>query len=152
MNNLDGLETNGINQLIVDQTLQTSDPDIFAIGDCAACVWQGHKGNVPPRAQAAHQQASTVAKTIVNRMKKKPAVKFVYYDYGSLVSLGKYSTVGSLMGSLMGTVSVGGFIAYMVYLSLYKMHQVAIHGYFRTAMLSLSNLFRRSTHAKIKMH
>ncbi len=31
------------------------------------------------------------------------------------------------MGSLMGTVSVGGFIAYMVYLSLYKMHQVAIH-------------------------
>lgn len=152
MNHLDGLETNGINQLIVDQTLQTTDPDIFAIGDCAACVWQGHKGNVPPRAQAAHQQASTVAKTIVNRMKKKPAVKFVYYDYGSLVSLGKYSTVGSLMGSLMGTVSVGGFIAYMVYLSLYKMHQVAIHGYFRTAMLSLSNLFRRSTHAKIKMH
>ena len=52
----------------------------------------------------------------------------------------------------MGTVSVGGFIAYLVYLSLYKMHQVAIHGYFRTAMLSLSNLFRRSTHAKIKMH
>jgi NADH dehydrogenase len=152
MKNLDGLETNGINQLVVDQTLQTSDPDIFAIGDCAACAWQGHKGNVPPRAQAAHQQASTVAKTIINRLKKKPAVKFVYYDYGSLVSLGKHSTVGSLMGSLMGTVSVGGFIAYLVYLSLYKMHQVAIHGYFRTAMLSLSNLFRRSTHAKIKMH
>ncbi|MBS4052033.1 MAG: FAD-dependent oxidoreductase, partial [Methylomonas sp.] len=88
----------------------------------------------------------------VNRLKGKPAVPFVYHDYGSLVSLGKFSTVGSLMGSLMGTVSVGGFIAYVVYLSLYKMHQVAIHGYFRTAMLTLSNLFRRSTHAKIKMH
>jgi NADH dehydrogenase len=152
MKNLDGLETNHINQLVVDQTLKTSDDNIFAIGDCAACVWEGHGGNVPPRAQAAHQQASAVAKTIVNRLKNKPAVKFVYHDYGSLVSLGKFTTVGSLMGSLMGTVSVGGFIAYIVYLSLYKMHQVAIHGYFRTAMLSLSNLFRRSTHAKIKMH
>ena len=152
MKNLDGLATNAINQLIVDQTLQTSDPAIFAIGDCAACAWEGHTGNVPPRAQAAHQQASAVAKTIINRLKNKPAVTFVYHDYGSLVSLGKFSTVGSLMGSLMGTVSVGGFIAYMVYLSLYKMHQVAIHGYFRTAMLTLSNLFRRSTHAKIKMH
>ena len=152
MKNLDGLETNHINQLVVDQTLKTSDDDIFAIGDCAACAWEGHGGNVPPRAQAAHQQASAVAKTIVNRLKNKPAVKFVYHDYGSLVSLGKFTTVGSLMGSLMGTVSVGGFIAYIVYLSLYKMHQVAIHGYFRTAMLTLSNLFRRSTHAKIKMH
>jgi NADH dehydrogenase len=152
MKNLDGLETNQINQLIVDQTLQTGDESIFAIGDCAACVWVGHTGNVPPRAQAAHQEASAVAKTIVNRLNNKPPVAFVYHDYGSLVSLGKYSTVGSLMGSLMGTVSIGGFIAYMVYLSLYKMHQIAIHGYFRTAMLSLSNLFRRSTHAKIKMH
>ncbi len=152
MKNLDGLETNHINQLVVNQYLQTSDENVYAIGDCAACLWTGHKGNVPPRAQAAHQQAATVAKTILNRLKNKPPVTFVYQDYGSLVSLGKYSTVGSLMGSLMGTVSVGGFIAYMVYLSLYKMHQVAIHGYFRTAMLSLSNLFRRSTHAKIKMH
>jgi len=152
MKELDGLETNHINQLVVDQTLKTSDDSIFAIGDCAACAWVGHTGNIPPRAQAAHQQASTVAKTIMNRLKGKPAVPFVYHDYGSLVSLGKFSTVGSLMGSLMGTVSVGGFIAYIVYLSLYKMHQVAIHGYFRTAMLTMSNLFRRSTHAKIKMH
>jgi NADH dehydrogenase len=152
MRNLDGLEVNQINQLIVDQTLKTSDDNIFAIGDCAACLWTGHTGNVPPRAQAAHQQASALAKTIINRLNDKPPVVFVYRDYGSLVSLGKYSTVGSLMGSLMGTVSVGGFIAYMVYLSLYKMHQIAIHGYFRTAMLTLSNLFRRSTHAKIKMH
>ena len=152
MSQLDGLETNHINQLVVDPTLKTSDDDIFAMGDCAACVWVGGVGNVPPRAQAAHQQASTLAKTLVNRLKGKPAVEFVYRDYGSLVSLGKFSTVGSLMGSLMGTVSVGGFIAYLVYLSLYKMHQVAIHGYFRTAMLTLSNLFRRSTHAKMKMH
>ena len=149
---LDGLETNHINQLIVNNTLKTSDDDIFAIGDCAACVWEGHSGNVPPRAQSAHQQASTVGKSIINRLYGKPLVQFTYYDYGSLVSLGKYTTVGNLMGSLMGTVSIGGFIAKIVYLSLYKMHQIAIHGYFRTAMLTLSNAFRRSVYSKIKMH
>ncbi len=152
MQALDGLETNRLNQLVVDDTLKTSDDDIFAMGDCAACLWTGHEANVPPRAQAAHQQATAVCKSIVNRLKGGKLVKFVYYDYGSLVSMGKYSTVGNLMGNLMGTVSIGGFIAKMVYLSLYKMHQVAIHGYFRTAMLTLSNLFRRSVYQKIKMH
>jgi len=152
MKELDGLEVNRINQLVVDETLKTSDDDIFAIGDCAACPWPGHDGNVPPRAQAAHQQASTLSKSIVNRLQGGKPVKYVYLDYGSLVALGKYTTVGNLMGNLMGSVSIGGFIARVVYLSLYKMHQVAIHGYFRTAMLTLSNLFRRSAHAKIKMH
>jgi NADH dehydrogenase len=152
LKNLDGLETNAINQLVVDSTLKTNDEHIFAMGDCAACAWQGHSGNVPPRAQAAHQQASTLAKTIKQRLKGGKPVEFVYYDYGSLVSLGKYTTVGNLMGNLMGTVSIGGFIAKVVYLSLYKMHQVAIHGYFRTAMLTLSNAFRRSVYTKIKMH
>lgn len=152
LKNLDGLETNHINQLVVDGTLRTVDENIFAMGDCAACAWPGHNGNVPPRAQAAHQQASTLVKTLTNRLKGGKAAEFVYYDYGSLVSLGKYTTVGNLMGNLMGTVSIGGFIAKVVYLSLYKMHQVAIHGYFRTAMLTLSNAFRRSAYIKIKMH
>lgn len=152
LKNLDGLETNPINQLIVDGTLKTSDEHIFAMGDCAACVWVGHNGNIPPRAQAAHQQASTLVKSLCNRLQGGKLVDFVYYDYGSLVSLGKYTTVGNLMGNLMGSVSVGGFIAKVVYLSLYKMHQIAIHGYFRTAMLTLSNAFRRSVYIKIKMH
>ncbi|MGZ5526850.1 MAG: NAD(P)/FAD-dependent oxidoreductase, partial [Methylomonas sp.] len=59
LQNLDGLEVNRINQLVVDETLKTSDDNIFAVGDCAACPWPGHEANVPPRAQAAHQQAST---------------------------------------------------------------------------------------------
>ncbi|WP_031433910.1 NAD(P)/FAD-dependent oxidoreductase [Methylomarinum vadi] len=152
MKNLGGLETNNINQLVVDRYLRTADENVFAIGDCAACQWPGHQANVPPRAQAAHQQASCLAKSIINRLSGAQPVAFVYHDYGSLVSLGKYTTVGNLMGNLIGSVTIGGFIARVVYLSLYKMHQVAVHGYFRTAMLTLSNLFRRSTHAKIKMH
>lgn len=149
---LDGLEINRINQLVVNQSLQTSDTHIFALGDCAACPWPGHKENVPPRAQAAHQQATTLHKTLVNRMSNKPPVDYVYRDYGSLVSLGKYSTVGNIMGNLMGTVTIGGFMARVVYLSLYTMHQAALFGYFKTTMLTLSNLFRSTIYSRIKLH
>ncbi|MEC9413622.1 MAG: NAD(P)/FAD-dependent oxidoreductase [Pseudomonadota bacterium] len=149
-----GLETNWMNQLVVRQTLQTTlDDDIYAIGDCCACKWQGHDENVPPRAQAAHQMASVVYKSIRNRMAGKVAPEFEYHDYGSLVSLGKYSTVGNLMGNLSkGSLMIEGFMARLMYLSLYKMHQVALFGPFRVAMLSLSHIFRRSVHPKIKLH
>ncbi|MDT8311319.1 MAG: NAD(P)/FAD-dependent oxidoreductase [Methylophaga sp.] len=154
LKDIDGLETNWMNQLVVRQTLQTSlDDDIYAIGDCAACKWVGQEQNVPPRAQAAHQMASLVYKSIVNRMSGKPAPEYHYHDYGSLVSLGRYGTVGNLMGNLSrGSMMIEGLMARVMYLSLYKMHQTALFGPFRVVMLSLSHLFRRSVHPKIKLH
>ncbi|NOQ81805.1 MAG: FAD-dependent oxidoreductase [Methylophaga sp.] len=149
-----GLETNWMNQLVVKQTLQTTlDDDIYAIGDCCACKWIGEDQNVPPRAQAAHQMASLTYKSISHRMANKPIPEYHYHDYGSLVSLGRYSTVGNMMGNLSkGSLMIEGFMARMMYLSLYKMHQVALFGLFRVGMLSLSHLFRRSVHPKIKLH
>lgn len=154
LKDIDGLETNWMNQLVVRQTLQTTlDDDVYAIGDCCACKWQGHDENVPPRAQAAHQMASLVYKSIINRTKDKELPEYEYHDYGSLVSLGRYSTVGNLMGNLSrGSMMIEGFMARLMYLSLYKMHQVALFGPFRVVMLSLSHLFRRSVHPKIKLH
>jgi NADH dehydrogenase len=153
LHQLAGLETNRLNQLVVGPTLQTTrDASIFAIGDCAACDWPGHNQTVPPRAQAAHQQATTVGDSIMAMLQGRPAKVFAYKDYGSLVSLGNYTTVGNLMGNLLGQVMVEGFVARMVYLSLYKMHQVSLFGYFRTAMVTLGHLFRRSVRPSIKLH
>ena len=88
---LDGLETNRINQLVVMPTLQTTrDPDVFAIGDCAACPWLGREGAwVPARAQAAHQQASHLLRQIDARLAGRPLAPWRYRDFGSLVSLGR---------------------------------------------------------------
>jgi NADH dehydrogenase len=86
------------------------------------------------------------------RLQDRPLPAFTYRDYGSLVSLGKYSTVGNLMGNLTGSVMVEGFIARMVYLSLYKLHQLALFGFFRTMMLSIGHLFRATVHPEIKLH
>jgi len=156
----DGLESNNINQLVVNKTLRTSrDKSIFAIGDCAACEWSEGK-TVPPRAQSAHQQASHLAKSFrlviesaLNENTASPELsEFKYRDYGSLVSLGNYATVGNLMGSVLKSVRVEGLIARIVYLSLYKMHQVALFGLVRTSLLTASNMFRRSVHPAIKLH
>ncbi len=109
---LDGLETNRLNQLLVRQTLQTTlDADIFAIGDCAACPWPEKNGFVPPRAQVAHQQASHLFKQIRRRLDGKPLQDYHYRDLGSLVSLGKFSTVGNMMGGLVrGDLFIAGLV------------------------------------------
>src|SRR5882672_4552674 len=154
LRDLDGLESNSINQLLVLPTLQTTrDESIFAIGDCAAAPWVGQKGLVPPRAQAAHQQASHMVGQIRRRLRGQPLEPWRYRDFGSLVSLGAYSTVGNLMGALIGgSLWVEGIFARMMYLSLYKMHEVALHGIWKTALGSASRLLTRSTEPRIKLH
>jgi NADH dehydrogenase len=150
---LDGLETNAINQLIVRRTLQTSlDNDIFVIGDCAACPQPQLNRNVPPSAQAAHQEASLTYENILRRLQGKKLLEYRYRDYGSLVTLGKYSTVGTLMGNLLGRVFIEGFIARLVYLSLYKMHQAALFGLFHATLLTVADAFRHSIRPRLKLH
>jgi NADH dehydrogenase len=148
-----GLETNRINQLVVTRTLQTTrDENIFAIGDCAACPMDEAGNTVPPRAQAAHQQAALLAKTIVRRLKGRAPLPYTYRDYGSLVAMGKYSTVGSLMGGLAGSMMISGFTARFVYLSLYKMHQAALYGWPRAILISLLHILRRGIDPQVKLH
>ena len=82
---------------------------------------------MPPRAQAAHQQASHLVKQIRRRLAGEPLQDFRYRDFGSLVSLGEYSTVGSLMGFAGRRQPVHrGLFARLMYRSLYKMHEVAL--------------------------
>jgi len=154
LKDLDGLETNRINQLVVLPTLQTTrDPSIFAIGDCASCPWPGHDQPVPPRAQAAHQQASRMVKQMKRRLAGKPLEPFRYRDFGSLVSLGEYSTVGSLMGALVGgALFVEGYFARLMYASLYKMHELALHGFWKVALETLARMITRRTEPPVKLH
>ena len=127
-------KANRINQLQVRLTLQTTlDDNIFAFGDCAACPQPGSEGrNVPPRAQAAHQQASLLAKSLKLRIDGKASSEYRYRDYGSLISLSSFSAVGNLMGNLTGSVMLEGWLARMFYVSLYRMHQIALYGITRT--------------------
>jgi NADH:ubiquinone reductase (H+-translocating) len=154
LRNMEGLEVNRINQLVVEATLQTTrDPDIFAIGDCAACPWRGHQTPVPPRAQAAHQEASFMVGQIERRLRGRPLLPYRYRDFGSLVSLGDYSTVGNLMGFLLGkSIFIEGLFARLMYRSLHAMHERALHGSSRTVLGVVSRRLSRGTTPAVKLH
>ncbi|WP_233842583.1 NAD(P)/FAD-dependent oxidoreductase [Dyella sp. 2HG41-7] len=154
---LDHLTVGRLGQLLVRPTLQTkSDDDIFAMGDCAQCLWQSPNTWVPPRAQAAHQEASFLLRSIQQRLRADASASlpvFHYKDFGSLVSLGKVGATGSLMGGLIGgRIFVDGIVAKIMYVSLYRLHTIALHGWWRTMMEMVSSLLHRTLSPKVKLH
>ena len=154
LHDLDGLESNRINQLVVLPTLQTTrDPDIFAMGDCAACPRPGNLGLVPPRAQAGHQEATHILRQIKRRLRGAPLLPYTYRDFGSLVSLGRWSTVGNLMGFLFGRgFFIEGLFAQLMYRSLSLMHERALHGTPSAAFGVVARALSRRTGPAVKLH
>jgi NADH dehydrogenase len=161
LKDLDGLESNRLNQLVVRDTLQvTRDDDVFALGDCAACALPGSEPEprwVPARAQAAHQQAAHLARQLERRLQGKPLQPWQYRDFGSRVALGRDGSVGHLMCGLAGrwgrgSLWIEGHAAWLMYVSLYRMHQVALHGPARAALDALSHLLARTTRPRVKLH
>ncbi|TYK65063.1 NAD(P)/FAD-dependent oxidoreductase [Colwellia echini] len=167
MSNIGGLETNRVNQLLVKPTLQTlTDEHIFAIGDCASLPLEpneiiptnSRQRMVPPTAQAAHQMASLAFKNLTqimntNQPSSDSLKSFKYKDYGSLVSLSHYSTVGSLMGGLSkGSMMIEGRLARIMYVSLYRMHQLALFGFFKMVLIAISGRINKVIRPRLKLH
>ena len=150
-----GLPVNKGGQIEVDGNLRVKGvPGVFALGDCAACIDASGKP-VPPRAQAAHQQADYLLKNFLRRARGKPQdeTPYRYRDYGSLVSLGKTTSVGSLMGSLSGASwFVEGMIGRVMYTSLHLMHHQAVLGAMRTGVLAIARFLIRRTTPLVKLH
>jgi len=154
LSGIEGLETNRAGQLVVTGTLQTTnDERIFALGDCASFVPPGADRPVPPRAQAAHQMADVVFDNLCRVQQGKPLKPFAYHDHGSLVSLSRFSTVGSLMGNLLGgRMAVEGRLARFVYVSLYRMHLMAIHGWLKGLAMIAWGHVSQIIRPKLKLH
>lgn len=150
-----GLPVNRMGQLVVDASLHTEDPNVFAFGDCAQ-VPDGATGKfLTARAQVAHQEASFLVKTMSERIKGQPeaARTFTFHDHGSLVSVGQAAGVGSLMGVLSGrSMFVEGTFARMMYMSLHLMHHQAFLGTVRTGLLALGRLMLRRGRPRVKLH
>jgi NADH:ubiquinone reductase (H+-translocating) len=150
---LDGIAVNRINQVKVSKSLRSeTDENIFALGDCASCVWNGEV-MVPPRAQAAHQQALYLFKALCARIDGRPEGRFEYKDHGSLISLGSTTAVGSLAGlSRSGKIFVKGQIAEFMYAALYRKHLMAVSGLRRTAVAIVFDRVSRMLSPRVKLH
>lgn len=147
-----GLPVNHLRQIAVSASLQAAgDPHIYAMGDCASFTCPV-AGRVPPRAQAAHQQAMFLANTLANGgAATKDA--FEYRDYGSLVSLGKLTAVGVLKGQIGGRkVQVGGAVARWLYALMYRKHLMALHGFVRMAARTVADWIGEKISPAVKLH
>jgi NADH:ubiquinone reductase (H+-translocating) len=150
------LEVNHVQQFKVKTTLQTTlDSSIFAFGDCASCPQRDKKGTlftVPPRAQAAHQQASFLVTTISNYLSQLPLPEYHYKDYGSLISLSRNQVIGYLMGKVAKSLYIEGLFARIAYWSLYKQHMLALKGFKYVILSTLAGLFLKKQRPEIKLH
>src|SRR5690606_25656240 len=147
---LEGLERDQINRLKVYATLQTtSDPNIFAFGDCAHCQPKADEPVLGPRAQVASQQASFLVNAMKARINGNAYLPmFNFSEKGALVSLSENKAVGELLGE----VNVHGFVAKSMYVSLYRLHQATILGYTQAGTLTLKDFITRKISPKIKLH
>jgi NADH dehydrogenase len=151
---LGGLAMNRMDQIeVTSMLLATGDTHIFACGDCASAPWLDRNARVPPRAQAAYQEARYLARAVPASLQGKELKPFRYNDLGSLVSLGGESAVGTLMGWARGAgIRIEGLLAQLIYRWLYKQHQAALFGWWAVFLDSIGGWFRGATRPHVKLH
>jgi NADH:ubiquinone reductase (H+-translocating) len=151
---LDGLPLNRLGQVIVDGTLQVeSDSGIYAMGDCAACTASKGDALVPPRAQAAYQQAVYLADAFMRRLDNRAVPHFSYRDQGTLISFGDAGATGALMSELLrGPLFVEGWLAASCYRHLYRRHIIGLTGLRRAAMYAAIRWLRERVRPAVKLN
>ncbi len=152
---LEGLQTNHINQIRVDQWLRCQGGEcIYALGDCAESP-DGETGRyLAATAQVANQQSRWLTKELTLRLSGQQGKPFVFKPQGMLVSLGKHSAVGSL-AAIVGPKRdyyVEGRGAKLIYSSLYRMHQAVVHGWVLAGLLYIGDKLRRAARPSLKLH
>jgi NADH dehydrogenase len=78
---------------------------------------------------------------------------FEYRDLGSLISLGRLTAVGNLMGGVLGkNLFVEGMFARLMYVSLYRLHVMALTGFTHAMLDAIAQRLRKSSVPRIKLH
>jgi NADH dehydrogenase len=154
LESLGDFELNRQRQIVVRPTLQTTvDDDIFAIGDCASCTPRAGEPPVPPRAQAAHQEAAFLVGAMRHRLAGRPLPSFEFHERGSLVSLGRRTAVGNVVGLLSGRAwNVRGWLARWAYWGLQRQHMATLQGVLRTVLATIAGWLSARAHPRVKLH
>ncbi len=149
---LDGLPTNRLGQLVVRRTLQTEiDDNVFALGDCAACPWPGNERNVLPRAGRA--SAGEFSVQILRAHAAGQAAPRIHVSRFRLARIARSLQRGRQSdGRIDRRKHADRRSARFMYMSLYRLHVAALHGYARMALDTVAHWLRRSTVPRVKLH
>jgi len=142
-------------RVAVDARLACTGVDgIYALGDCAAAPGADGRGTLPPTAQVAHQQAAYLARALRDLEAGREPRPFVYQQRGMLVSLGEGDAVAELppLSKQSGKLTSRGFMAKFLYVSLFHMHRVTLHGWWRAVSLFVADRLRGVSLPPVKLH
>ncbi|MFB6141992.1 MAG: NAD(P)/FAD-dependent oxidoreductase [Halorientalis sp.] len=85
-------------RIYANETFETDDERVFAIGDCALIDQPGGP-TAPPTAQAAWQAAEVIGENVARRMRGQPLVGWTHEDKGTVVSVGESAVAYEVMYS-----------------------------------------------------
>jgi NADH dehydrogenase len=108
---------------------------------------------VPPRAQAAYQQAVYLADALARRLDDRAVPLFSYRDQGTLISFGRAGAAGALMSELLRQpLFIDGWFAASCYRHLYRRHIVGLTGIKRAVMYAASQWLRERVRPTVKLN
>ena len=104
--------------------------DAFAIGD--ACVFMQDGQPLPGLGAVAMQMGKTCAKSILLQQRGGPTIPFVYWDKGSMATIGRSRAI-----AMVAKMRITGFLAWLVWLFV---HLILLMG-FRNRLVVLFTWF-----------
>jgi NADH dehydrogenase len=109
-----GAQQGASKRILTEQTLQLpGHPEVFVLGDAALLV-NGSGQPLPMLATVAQQEARTVARNLLHKIRQEPLEQFRYRDPGLLATIGRDAAVARL-----GGFSFSGFIAWLIWVFLH---------------------------------
>ncbi|OJW18329.1 NAD(P)/FAD-dependent oxidoreductase [Mucilaginibacter sp. 44-25] len=114
--------------------------NIFAIGDVAAVQSEANPAGYPGVAQVALQQGKHLAKNLRNIVEGKPTTPFVYYDLGTMATIGRNKAVADIK-----KFKFQGFFAWLLWMFV---HLLSLAGFTNKAVVFLNwaiNYFTRNS-------
>lgn len=109
-----GVETDKAGRVVVEKDLSIKGfPNIFVIGDMAYLL-QNDGEPVPGVSPAAMQMGTATASNILAELKGKPREDFVYWDKGTMATIGRKKAIAQFAG-----MKFKGWIAWMMWLFLH---------------------------------
>jgi len=124
-------------KISVDEFLRLkSNPEVFALGDCAEIISSSGK-SYPPTAQHALRESKTVSQNILASINGQSSLrKFSYNSKGMMATLGDHSGVASIFGH-----SFTGISAWLIWRSYYLMNIPTFEKKIKVAIDWMMDLF-----------
>ena len=143
-----GIEVDRAGRAVVDPTMATSRPGVWAIGDCALIPRAEEEGYHAPTAQNAVREAKRLARNILAVVDNRPrdVQPFQYRVIGTLASIGHHTGVGVVFG-----IRIRGFLAWFMWRGYYWSRVPGIGGKARVGLDWFANFLFGSDPVQLKV-